>query len=108
MNVNYSIFQLCLSAILPFRVVADPTGTGAFYLTGSYDGSRPGVFYVGTEDLNAQPKTSMLSLSLHEGNPGHHLQGSHAIESPTMPFFRRAMEDRNYALSPSRYLLNTV
>ncbi len=50
----------------------------------------------------------MMTLSLHEGNPGHHLQGSHSIESPTMPFFRRVMEDRNYCHSPSRFPINTA
>ncbi|KAK7075971.1 hypothetical protein SK128_008142, partial [Halocaridina rubra] len=49
-----------------------------------------------------------MSLSLHEGNPGHHLQGSYAIESEDMPFFRRTMEDRNYGYSPSRFPINTA
>jgi len=84
-------------------VQGDPTGTGAFYLTGTYDGSRPGVFYVGTQDVSAQAKFGMLTLSLHEGNPGHHLQGSHAIENPNMPYFRSFMEDRNYGHAPSRF-----
>ena len=49
----------------------------------------------------------MLTLSLHEGNPGHHLQGSHSIESPNIPYFRSAMEDRNYGYSPSRFPMTT-
>lgn len=49
----------------------------------------------------------MISLSLHEGNPGHHLQGSHNIESPYFPFFRRVSEDRNYGISPSRFPMYT-
>ncbi|KAF2365377.1 Protein of unknown function DUF885 [Trinorchestia longiramus] len=84
-------------------VQADPSGTGAYYLAGSYDGSRPGVFYVGTQDIKSNPKFEMLTLSLHEGNPGHHLQGSYALESPNLPYFRSAMEDRNYGYSPSRF-----
>ena len=49
------------------RVVADPRSTGAYYLSGTYDGSRPGVFYVGTQDVSAQAKFEMMTLSLHEG-----------------------------------------
>ncbi|XP_018012938.1 uncharacterized protein LOC108670007 [Hyalella azteca] len=49
----------------------------------------------------------MLTLSLHEGNPGHHLQGSYALESPDIPYFRASTEDRNYAHSPSRFPLRT-
>lgn len=49
----------------------------------------------------------MITLSLHEGNPGHHLQGSHSIESPNFPYFRRVMEDRNYGMAPSRFPIYT-
>jgi uncharacterized protein (DUF885 family) len=38
------------------------------------DGSRPGVFYVNTFNLKAQPKFGMETLSLHEAAPGHHFQ----------------------------------
>ncbi|XP_037803115.1 uncharacterized protein LOC119597599 [Penaeus monodon] len=84
-----------------------PDGTTAFYMTGSYDGSRPGIFYVNTYFYDKQPTYEILTLSLHEGNPGHHLQGSHSLESPSMPFFRRVMEDRNYYQAPSRFPMNT-
>ncbi|XP_069940002.1 uncharacterized protein [Cherax quadricarinatus] len=90
-------------------VVADNSmdGSGAFYISGSYDGSRPGVFYVNTYYYDAQAKYEMLTLSLHEGNPGHHLQGSHSIENPNIPYFRRVSEDRNYWQAPSRFPMNT-
>ncbi|XP_042210524.1 uncharacterized protein LOC121858279 isoform X2 [Homarus americanus] len=91
-------------------VVADPSpdGAGAYYLAGSYDGSRPGIFYVNTYHYDAQPKYEMMTLSLHEGNPGHHLQTSHSIEAPNIPYFRRVMEDRNYWQTPSRFPMYTA
>lgn len=82
-------------------------GVIGYYLAGSFDGSRPGIFYVNTHLYGSIPKYEMLTLSLHEGNPGHHLQASYSIESPNMPFFRRVMEDRNYQTSPSRFPINT-
>jgi len=85
------------------KVEPNAESTGAFYLTGSYDGSRPGVFYVGTMDVSAQPKYEMRTLSLHEANPGHHLQGSYALEDEDIVFFRSTMDDRNYGHSPSRF-----
>ena len=33
----------------------------------------------------------MVSLSLHETNPGHHLQGSYSIEQADWPMFRKVM-----------------
>lgn len=91
-------------------LVENPSADGppAFYTAASFDGSRPGVFFVNTELYASQPQYDMMTLSLHEGNPGHHLQGSHSLESPNIPFFRRAMEDRNYGISPSRFPMNTA
>jgi len=50
----------------------------------------------------------IIYRTLHEARPGHHLQNSHSIESPDMPFFRRVMEDRNYGTAPSRFPMNTA
>ena len=50
----------------------------------------------------------MVSLSLHETNPGHHLQGSYMLEREGMPQFRKVMEDRVYSQSPSRFPINTA
>ncbi len=36
----------------------------------------------------------MMTLSLHEGNPGHHLQASFSISQGNVPTFRTYMEDR--------------
>jgi hypothetical protein len=40
----------------------------------------------------------MTSLVLHEAIPGHHHQGSLAIENPAIPPFLRYIEDRRYVL----------
>ncbi len=53
------------------------------------DGSRPGIFYVNTYNLKAQPIFGMETLSLHEASPGHHFQISIAQEVTSLPKFRR-------------------
>jgi uncharacterized protein (DUF885 family) len=50
---------------------------------------RPGVFYVNTYNLRAQPRFGMETLSLHEASPGHHFQVSIAQELTGLPRFRR-------------------
>eukprot|EP00091_Calanus_sinicus_P009447 TRINITY_DN22109_c0_g1_i1.p1 TRINITY_DN22109_c0_g1~~TRINITY_DN22109_c0_g1_i1.p1 ORF type:complete len:124 (-),score=14.05 TRINITY_DN22109_c0_g1_i1:570-941(-) len=50
----------------------------------------------------------MVSLALHEANPGHHLQGSFMLETEGMPKFRKTMEDRVYSQTPSRFPINTA
>ena len=58
---------------------------GASYQVGTPDGERPGVFYVNTSDLPARTSTRVTALYLHEGIPGHHLQGSLAQEARVLP-----------------------
>lgn len=69
-----------------FRAESAP---GASYEEGSVDGTRPGVFYVNTFNLKAQPSYGMETLSLHEASPGHHFQISIAQEDSSLPAFRR-------------------
>jgi len=83
-------------------------GPAAFYTAGTPDGSRPGVLYVNTNKFGSQPKYEMISLSLHETNPGHHLQGSYSLEQEDWPMFRKVMEDRIYSQVPSRFPINTA
>ena len=73
-------------AVEPFRAA---TAAGASYLSPAPDGSRPGIFYVNTFNLKAQPKFGMETLSLHEASPGHHFQVSIAQELTGLPRFRR-------------------
>ena len=62
-------------AVSSLLVEAAPSeGTGAYYEGGSQDGSRPGVFYVNLNPLESQKKYEAVTLSLHEGNPGHNYQ----------------------------------
>ena len=65
------------------------SASGASYQSGTPDGSRPGVFYVNTFNLKAQPKWGTETLSLHEASPGHHFQITIAQEIETLPKFRR-------------------
>jgi uncharacterized protein (DUF885 family) len=62
---------------------------GATYMPPAADGSRPGIFYVNTYNLKAQPIYGMETLSLHEASPGHHFQISIAQEVSSLPKFRR-------------------
>lgn len=65
------------------------SAAGASYQSPSADGTRPGVFYVNTFNLKAQPIFGMETLSLHEASPGHHFQVAIAQEDVSLPKFRR-------------------
>ncbi len=65
------------------------SAAGASYMSGTPDGSRPGIFYVNTFNLKGQPKFGMETLSIHEAAPGHHFQISLQQEVEGLPMFRR-------------------
>ena len=69
---------------------------GAYYILGAADGSRPGVFYVNTSNLATRTSPIMTALFLHEGMPGHHLQGSLAMEDKALPAFLRFLWNAGY------------
>ncbi|MCP4413789.1 MAG: DUF885 domain-containing protein, partial [Gammaproteobacteria bacterium] len=65
------------------------SSAGAEYQAPSPDGSRPGVFYINSYNLKAQPKFLMETLSIHEASPGHHFQITIQQEIEGLPLFRR-------------------
>ena len=75
----FDIFPQAALVVLP-----DPFG--GFYIPPSFDGSRPGAFYAGT-DFD-QPYATMPSLTFHEALPGHHMQIAIAGEA-NVPLFRK-------------------
>jgi uncharacterized protein (DUF885 family) len=77
-------------AVEPYRAASS---AGGFYQPPSADGSRPGIFYVNTYNLKAQPKYGMETLSLHEAAPGHHFQIALQQELEDLPRIRRFGSD---------------
>lgn len=75
-----------LRAIEAFRA---ESAAGAEYQQPSADGARPGVFYVNTFNLQAQPRYGTETLSLHEASPGHHFQIAIQQELEHLPRIRR-------------------
>jgi uncharacterized protein (DUF885 family) len=81
-------------AVEPFRA---QSAAGAMYQSPSLDGTRPGIFYVNTFNLKAQPKFGMETLSLHEASPGHHFQIAIQQELTGLPRVRRLSNPTAYA-----------
>eukprot|EP00931_Biecheleriopsis_adriatica_P077751 TRINITY_DN51256_c0_g1_i1.p1 TRINITY_DN51256_c0_g1~~TRINITY_DN51256_c0_g1_i1.p1 ORF type:complete len:592 (-),score=146.33 TRINITY_DN51256_c0_g1_i1:59-1834(-) len=106
-NSKLPDFFLQLPAI-PLEVVEKEVGPAAYYFAGTPDGQRPGRFYVNTSRLPERAKYEMPTLALHEGVPGHHLQGALALENKELPDFLKYIEDRRYEIGPARRPLYTA
>ena len=70
----------------PFR---EKSAGKAFYMRGSPDGSRPGIYYANLYNMRDMPIYQMEALAFHEGIPGHHMQISIAQELEGLPRFRK-------------------
>jgi len=64
-------------------------GGAQHYSSPTPDGSRPGIYYMHLSDMNAMPLPQLEVIAYHEGNPGHHMQNSIALELEGVPTFRR-------------------
>lgn len=85
----FSVFPKADYEIREVESFRAQSSAGAFYQPPSPDGSRPGIFYINTFNLDAQPRFGVETLSLHEASPGHHFQISIQQELEDLPRFRR-------------------
>jgi uncharacterized protein (DUF885 family) len=78
----------------PYGVGPVPDELAPFYTAGRYVGAplaahRGGYYWVNTWKLESRPLYAIPALTLHEGAPGHHIQGALAQEQQDQPPFRR-------------------
>jgi uncharacterized protein (DUF885 family) len=66
-----------------------PFYTGGRYVPNSLASHRGSYYWVNTYQLESRPLYNIPALTLHEGVPGHHLQGALAQELENQPPFRR-------------------
>ena len=85
--------KLVVKVVEPFR---EQSATSAFYEPPGADDGRPGMYYVNTFDMAAQPKYEMESTVYHEAIPGHHMQIALAQEMD-LPSFRRFADFTAYS-----------
>jgi uncharacterized protein (DUF885 family) len=72
--------------VMPVPDALAPNYTGGRYNPGPLGAA--GEYWVNTYALNTRPLYVLVSLTLHEAVPGHHLQGSIAREMGDVPRFR--------------------
>ena len=85
----------------PYSVDPVPAEIAPNYTAGRYvpsppGGPRGGQYWVNTYALETRSLYQLVALSLHEGVPGHHLQGALAYEVEDAPEFRKQFYPHAY------------
>jgi uncharacterized protein (DUF885 family) len=70
-------------------ISAENNVAGAYYQAAAMDGSRPGTFFANLRDVSETATWTMKTLAYHEGIPGHHFQGSIALNLKDLPLIRQ-------------------
>lgn len=65
--------------------VMQNSSAGAFYYPGN--NVRPGIFYINTRDVKENPIYTIETLTIHEGEPGHHYQFQYMLDKQ-LPMYR--------------------
>ncbi len=73
-----------------------PNYTAGRYVPSPPGGPRGGQYWVNTYALETRSLYQLVALSLHEGVPGHHLQGALAYEIEDAPEFRKQFYPHAY------------
>lgn len=69
---------------------------GAYYMMCSLDNKRKGTFYLNMNNLSDHQTFNTFSLSLHEGNPGHHFQLTYANDLNLPDFVTYCDDETGY------------
>ena len=85
----------------PYSVEPVPEEIAPNYTAGRYVPAPPGAprggqYWVNTYALETRSLYQLVALSLHEGVPGHHLQGALAYEIEDAPEFRKQFYPHAY------------
>ena len=85
----------------PYKIVEVPAEiagsmAGAYYMGGDVSGNRDGVFYLNTRDIKTMLHSDALTLSKHEGIPGHHFQITYMNTNKNIPMFIKASNYTGY------------
>ena len=75
-----------IKKVPPYTEATSPI---AYYSGPSLDKTKSGFYYVNTYDVTNKSLYNLTATTLHETNPGHHLQIALAQEMNDLPLFRR-------------------
>ena len=93
----FSVVPTEKCAVVPVPEADAASGTIAYYLEPSMDGTRPGKYYANTYGADQRQRFTSEAIAFHEAVPGHHLQLSLAQNLTDLPLLRRVGQTTAYA-----------
>jgi len=91
---NYFHKNLKRSEIYKIKAAPPETNSTAYYYPSDYNREKKGTFYINFKkdfDFN-----ELLTLSLHEGLPGHHYQMERSIKDKNLPDYLKYFDNDSY------------
>jgi uncharacterized protein (DUF885 family) len=83
--------------VAPVPAAEAESGSIAYYIDPSLDGSRPGTYYANTHEADQRQRTLGEAIAFHEAVPGHHFQLTLAQQLTGVPLLRRIAMFNAYA-----------
>lgn len=75
---TYFYDQVQSYEIKPVPKMLEASAAGAFFYPGNM--KRPGRFYINLRNVKENPRYTIETLAIHEGEPGHHYQYQYMLE----------------------------
>lgn len=79
--------QRCV--VEPVPIAEAPGSSAAFYCPPALDGTRPGIYFANTHQVEERSRHVAEVTAFHEAVPGHHFQLSLSLELTDLPLLRR-------------------
>ena len=70
----FGVLPKAEGTIKPYPAYQAKTGAGGEYIPPSLDGTRPGIFYINTDNPTQKSRVDQEATLFHELIPGHHFQ----------------------------------
>ena len=94
-NEKYFHNNLKPNELYDIKPILGKTGGSAYYYPSDFQRKKKGTFYINSNYSNFN-NNELLTLSLHEGIPGHHYQIERNLNNPKIPLYLKYYDSTAY------------
>ena len=94
-NTKYFHNNLKSNELYDIKTIKGKKNSTAYYYPSDFQRKKKGTFYINSNNVNFN-NNELLTLSLHEGIPGHHYQIERNINNPKIPLYLKYYDSTAY------------